>query len=71
MKSRSAVSVTSSYSSKALSVVFSAGGGSHVRVLLLENLCNWFPGLSALVIWEEIPSPLLVVLLVDGLPELT
>ena len=40
-------------------------------MILLEELCNWSPGLSALVVREETPSPLPVVCLIDGLHQLT
>ena len=42
----------------------------HVRVLLPEELCNWLPSFSALVIRKETPSPLQVSCPMDGLPEL-
>ena len=43
----------------------------HVGMLLPEDLYNRSPGISALVIREETPSPLPVGCLTDGLPELT
>ena len=47
------------------------GGDSHLRVLLPEDLYNWLPGISALVVQEEIPSRLLVSCPSEGLPQLT
>ena len=36
-----------------------------------EDICNWSPGFSSLVIWEETPHPLPVGFPADGLPKLT
>ena len=71
MKSRGTVLGTSSYYSKAAHGIFSTGGGLHVRVLLLENICNQLPGFSVLVIWEEKTPPLPVDCPMDGLTQLT
>ena len=46
------------------------GGDTHVRVLLLEDICNRSPGFCAFVPREETPSPLPVGCLTDGLAEL-
>ena len=40
-------------------------------MLLLEDFCNQSPGLYALIILEETPSPLPVGGLADGIMELT
>ena len=70
VQSRSTVSGTSSYSSKAAHAGFPRGD-KHFQVLLPEDLCNRSPGFSALVLREETPSPLLVGCPTDGLPELS
>ena len=67
VESRGTVSDTSPYSSKSAHVGFFHGGYSRVRVLLPENLCNRSPGIHALVIREDTPSPLLVGCLTDCL----
>ena len=71
VKSRGTVLGTSPYFSKAVHTGFSTGGGTHVRVLLPEELYNWSPDFCALVIREETPSPLPVGCPTDGLPELS
>ena len=43
----------------------------HVRMLLMEKLCNRSPGFSALVILEETTTPLPVSCPTDGLPQRT
>ena len=47
------------------------GGDLLVQVILPENLCNWSPGICALVIQEETPSHLHIGFPADGLAQLT
>ena len=43
----------------------------HIRMILLENLCNRLPGFGALVVREEKPFPLHIGGPTDRLPDLT
>ena len=52
-------------------LLFPPQGGTHVRVLLPEDIYNRSPGFCALVIWEETPSPLPIGYPTDGLTELS
>ena len=71
MKSRGTVLGTFLYSSKTVYVEFSIGWDLRVWVLLLEDLCNRYPGLSASIIRKRKPSPIPVGCLTDGLTNIS